>query len=262
MATRLNLVLDGDAPGLPEHALSISAFGMAFVRLVSALQRIGSGLVKDAVGEEYGARGGRHSPAGRSIDVEIVSLQGNSPLNIELRVIERIAPGANLPLFDDLTKRTTDRFLEAVEQESKGQPSNRLVRRYLAAMPIGITSQQYISDGKRVTIGELDLPEIPRPLPFLVEFSGAIVGLGFEPGKPEVRFKINEGTVAFSATAEQVEEAVSYRGATVRAFAVKGPKSRLLLLGPIDMAFPVPAKDARAEYLFTKWDSLLKRLAE
>ena len=264
MPTSLNLVLEGNAPGLPEHALSISAFGTALFRLVGALQRIGSGLVKDAAGENYGARGGRQTLAGRSIDVELVSLQWNSPLNIGMRVVERPVAGVNLNLFDDFTARTTDRFLEAVEAESKGRPYNMLVRRFLAAIPPEVTSQSYFADtGKRVTVRTVELPEILPPLPYLVELTGAVVGLAFEPGKPEVKIKTADGTTfTCSATNAQVEEALVYRGAAVRLFALRGHKNRVLAIGPVDKPFSAPSADAREEYLFAMWGDLLKRLAE
>ena len=59
-----------------------------------------------------------------------------------------------------------------------------------------------------------------------------------------------------------MEEALAYRGAAVRVYAVRGPKNKLLTLGPVDKPIPVPSTEARNEYLFTKWNDLLKRLAE
>jgi hypothetical protein len=265
MPTRLNIILDGTAPGLQEHALSVNAFGEPLARLVMALQRIASGLVIDAVGREaYGARGGRYRPEGRSIDVEIISVTGNSPLDLGLRVVERPIPGRNMPLFaEELTGRTVDRFLDAVDQESKGRPYNALVRRFLASMPSDVTSQRYVAEtGRNVDVGPMELPEIPKPSPYLLEFTGAIVGVGFEPGRPEVKFKTSETTVTCVATAEQVEEVLVYRGASVRALAVRGPKNRLLAAWPIDQSLPVPSREQAEEYLFAKWGELLKRLAE
>lgn len=264
MPTRLNIILDGDAPGLPEHALSVGAFGEPLARLVMALQRIASGLVKDALGgEEYGSRGGRYAPEGRSVDLEIISVTGNSPLDLATRIVARTLPGANMPLFDDLTGRTADRFIEAVDQESKGRPYNKLVRRYLASMPPGVRSQQYISEtGTSASFGTVELPSVSRQLPYLQEFTGAVVGLGFEPGRSEVRFKTDEGSVSCAASVEQVEEAIPYRGASVRALAVRGPKARLLALAPIDQPFAKPPRERVNEYLFERWADLLKRLAK
>jgi hypothetical protein len=268
MPTRLNIVLDGFAPGLQEHALSLSAFGEPLYRLLLALQRIASGLAKDAIGEEYGSRGGRHTAEGSSVDVEIISVTGNSPLELGTRITTRFIPGLTPSLFvDELTDTTVERFLDAVDKESKGQPANKMVRSFLASMPTGVRIQEYTywSDtGKTrtVTVEDPELAPPPSFVPYIQEIFGVVIGLGFDPGKTEVRLKSDAGTLLCSASPEQVEEAVNYRGAGVRALVVRGGKNRLLGIWPPDVAIPVPGREMAEEYLFKKWDGLLQRLAK
>lgn len=270
MPTRLDITLDGTAPGIQEHVLSVAAFGQSLARLLQALRRIASGLEKDAMGDRYGVRGGRYTPAARSIDVEIVSVTGGSPLHLGLQVVSRPQPDANPWLFQDLADQATERFLEALEKESAGVPYNALVRNFLSSFPEGVTAQRYdytSQSGKRrtVEIRNLDLPESPRPLPGLFEFVALVVGVGFEPGRTEVRLKglKSPNPIAYSATSEQVEKAITYRNSYVRALAVRGGgRNRLLGLWPADQAIPIPDPEKAEEYLFEKWKELLRRLAQ
>jgi hypothetical protein len=100
-------------------------------------------------------------------------------------------------------------------------------------------------------------------LPHLKEFTGNVTGVGFQPGKLEVRLKSDgDPEVSLTATAEQVETALALRHSLVRALAVVGKQSRLVGLQPAD----APAINVTPEYLdrhiFKRWDTLLRKLAE
>jgi len=261
LSTGLELTLDGTVPGLEEHALSVGAFGPALARMRMALQRIASGLQKDA-DVAYGAKGGRYTVVGSTIDLEIVRVEGNSPLKIAFRIVERTPPGQTLPLFDRLTDVTTDRFLEAVEKESDGIPFNKVVRYFIQKLPPGLGSQAWdATTGKKVRVGVAHPPQQPRDLPHLYETAGTVVGLSFEPWHPEVRIKIGPYVIAFAAPAALVERAVEFRGGQVRILAIRGHKSRLLAIGGPDVSYTNPSIDAE-KYIFARWDALLRRLAE
>lgn len=268
--TRLEIVLDGSAPGIQKHALSVDAFGEPLARLLQALRRIASGVVTDAMGDKrYGARSGRYAPAAKQIDVEIVAITGNSPLHLTLDVVSR-SESSNPWLLEDLTDTATERFLDDLEKESAGIPRNATVRSFLGSFPEGVTAQRYLyasttGQTRTVEIGAVDLAETPRPLPGVFEFVALVVGVGFETGKTEVRLKATNQAAAtpYSATPEQVEDAIQYRNHYVRVLAVRGGgRSRLLGLWPADHILPVPDRDAAQEYIFGRWHELLRRLAQ
>ena len=87
------------------------------------------------------------------------------------------------------------------------------------------------------------------------------MGVGFEPGKNEVRIKSDDGHhLTLTATALHVENALELRSAPIRAIAVmqeSGP--RLLRLQEAGTGWSVPSRD---EAIFKRWDGLLRRLAQ
>src|SRR5207253_5382899 len=108
-----------------------------------------------------------------------------------------LKPGQNLDLFEGLPDRVADELLIAIEQESKGHLRNFGVRKFLSALPAGVTRQRYSvwRNGKEqrfVEFGQAHLSEAPADMPRLVEILAQVVGVGFEPGKNEVRLKAEE----------------------------------------------------------------------
>lgn len=268
MTTRIEIHLEGDAPGLPEHALSLAGFVEPLNLLLRAIRRVGSGLLTDALGPRYGIKGGRHAALAAKLDFQIDRLSGNSPLHFGGEIVQ---PGAELPpLFPDLnlfTDEVGETLLRAIEREGQGKPVNEVVRLYLAALPEGVRHQRYElrkSTGQttEVSLGTMEIAKEPEPLPYIQEVVGDIVGVGFEPGRPEVRLKADTATLACAATNEQVEHALNLRGEPVRALVVQSDKTKLLRLGrPDDPPF-VPTEQDEEEHLFKRWHELLSRLAK
>jgi hypothetical protein len=266
--TKLHIHWDGFAPGLAEHRLSLDAFGPALVALLSAVRRIASGIVKDALEDpNYGRKGGRLARKAQLIDLELAGISGGS-LGVDLLCRMRVAPGANMPLFEELPERATNRLLDAIESEGRGQPANALVRRYLSRLPEGVVGQRYdiTRDGtsiRSVALGSMALPRIEPGPPYLVQLDGAIVGLGLDPDAPEVRIASNERKYTCAATMAQVERAIELRQEPVRAMILhtKGAR-RLLWIRPMRQPGVFADPDARASHLLTSWDELLKRLAQ
>jgi hypothetical protein len=95
----------------------------------------------------------------------------------------------------------------------------------------------------------------------LEELSGQVIGVGFEPGRLEVRLKTDGQILTCAATPEQVEGALTLRGREVRALIVRSATNRILRVEdsespPLEMTEPL-----REQHLYSKWDELLGRLA-
>lgn len=101
--------------------------------------------------------------------------------------------------------------------------------------------------------------------PSLIRLEGEVTGIGFEPGNPEIRILSNGRSFTSTATAEQVESALSLRGTRVQALLLHRPSSRfprLLWIRSCDRAVAVPSFEQIADELVTKWDEALRRLAK
>ncbi len=232
-------------------------------KLLAALRRIASNIVGDAL-EDRPATVGRLAEVARQLDVEIVRVQGSSSGFAGL-VGLNIPTGNNLPLFDTLPETATMELLTALELEGKGTPKDKLVRQYIRSLPLGLGRHSYSlhengRELKTVTLFGLSTVNGNLELPYFAEYVGSITGVGFEPGRPEVRIKTEEHQVTLFATALQVEGAWALRGSTVKALAViEDSHSRLLRLQESQKAWRV---ETRERAIFSRWDSLLRKLAQ
>jgi hypothetical protein len=265
MAFEIRIRWDGEAPGIEQHRLSLGAFGEALPQLLWALRRIATQMVTAAVEPERPASG-RFANLARGLDIEITSIEGNSTgFN---GVVSFMSPPDELPLFADLAERATVELLDSIDRESKGQPSNWAVRRYLDALPVGIHRQVYVLhdngiEKKRLEISNVSLAEVPEEFPFLREVTGSIVGVGFEPGKPEVRVKGETSTTFFDASEDQVESALAIRHDVVRSIGVTaGKHSRLLRIERARAGHFAITNEAIEEHIFKRWSGVFARLAE
>jgi hypothetical protein len=263
MASELKIRWDGDVPGMAEHRLSLAQFGDALANLVAALRRIATQMVSTAEGEH--PKTGRFAGVARQLDIEISAIEGNSTgVN---GVVTFTPPPDMLPLFVDLPERATTELLDSIERESKGQAANWAVRKYLQSLPQGLHRQLYEfnengTTKKLVEIGDVRLAEFPGELPSLREHEGVIVGVGFEPGRTEVRLRTDSSSPNLDATSEQVDMALTMRKGKVRVLGVNdGKRTRLLRL--IDAAKPRFAMtDADVEeQIYRRWSGVLARLA-
>lgn len=71
MRAELNIVWDGDGPGLSEHRLSVGALAKPLTLLLTAIRRIATNLATEASDSERGARGGRFSRLAEEIDLQL-----------------------------------------------------------------------------------------------------------------------------------------------------------------------------------------------
>jgi hypothetical protein len=263
MPVRLIVKWDGDISGLGEERLSLNAFGKALTYLRASLRRIATNLVHEALREQE-ARTGRLTNAAREIDVQLTHLLTNSA-GIDSLVTILPPPGQAFSLFEELPASATLKFLDAIEAERQGILTNASVRRYLESLPGGLSKQTYsvYRDGTRlreISFGEVRLAQTPLDLPYLAEYVGAIVGVGFEPGQPEVRIQTDTSLVTLTATSRQVETALTLRSLLVRGIAVVHGASRRLL--SLQEANRPITRETRELAIFERWKGALARLAQ
>jgi hypothetical protein len=262
MDKKLEIVWEGNVPGLAEHRLSLDAFGPALQRLLIAYRRIASNMLAQA----ESSRGRLHTFA-KQFDLQLEQIAEGSAGIVAACVIQS-QPGTLFDLFDGMTGRAVDVLLSDIEAEAKGEYRNGAVRNYLKALPEGVTGQRYafIENGNRreIKIGSMNLPEVPAEMPVLHERTYAIVGVGFDPGESFVRLKGAEETVSCEATAQQVAKALELRFGSVRALIVRhhGKKSRLIRLRKAGEDLQPLSAEQEEELVYGKWENLLRRLAE
>lgn len=268
MAAELKIRWDGDVAGIAQHRLSLAEFGEALPLLVAALRRIATQMVTNAMGGEHPRRTGRFTNLARQLDIEIVRIAGEST---GFDAIVSFKPVEGLASFPDLPERATLELFDSIERESKGQAVNWSVRKYLGALPNGVHRQWYEFHENGVTkrqveIGDLELAELPEDLPSLRQYEGNIVGVGFEPGRPEVRIKTQSATASLEATNEQVEMALSIKKEKVPEVRVLGVNDgkRTRLLNIVDARTPRIKVSAEAveEHIFKRWSGVFARLAK
>lgn len=272
METQLKIVWDGDAPGLAQHRLSLAEFGPALNRMLIAMRRIASGIVTQASeGDDLGLRGGRLAKVASQLDLEITGVEQGS-LGLTMACVLRLAPEQASDAVRSLADQTCAEFVTAIEHESTGRLRNGMVREYLRSLPVGVKSQSYSvqrSDGSAVQtqVGAVTLAELPADAPVLDEMVAIVMGVSFDPARPEVRIQDpkTKRTIVCSATVPLVEQAVSLRSTPVRALVVQAVgKLRLLRLRSADASMEPSDQFAgtRGALLWERWDELLRRFAQ
>jgi hypothetical protein len=267
MAVELRIVWDGDVPGVAEHRLSIAAFGEALNLLLAAYRRIASNMFGAA--EEYAVTGRLHNLT-HLLDVEIAAIEGTSTGIVAYATFHQEAL-AQIPFFvTDIPERAAAELVESIEEEGNGRPRNATVRKFLAALPRGLAHQRYeVRNGggplhAPVVLGEMHLPAPSLvDLPYLFEFAGDVIGVGFEPGKSEVRVRtVNNEHWQFSASTALVERALALRHGEVRGMGVRRKEARLLRLDAVDAKPFTLTVELAERHVFSRWDELLTRLAQ
>src|SRR5271157_3534727 len=256
MVSEIKIRWDGNVPGVSEHRLSLAAFGEPLNQLLIALRRIATQMVSTAVEHEH-PKIGRFANLARQLDIEITSIEGDSTGFNGL--VSFYQPPDELPLFADLPERAVTELLDSIERESRGQAANWAVRKYLSALPPTIHRQTYElhengTTKKRVEIGDVKLMEVPEEFPSLREIDGNIIGVGFEPGRSEVRVKGETATASFDASDDQVEMALTIRKENVRSLGVHdGRRTRLLLITKASAPRFKITDEAVEEHIFKRW---------
>jgi hypothetical protein len=264
MDKKLEIIWQGNVPGLAEHRLSLDAFGQALEQLVTAYRRIASNLLAQA----DSSTGRLHSFA-YLFDLQLEQIKEGSAGIVAACVIDAEPDIFGGDLIDHWTTRAVDTLLTDIEAEANGEFRNGAVRKYLRALPEGVTGQRYTFSGgnghrREISIGSMRLPEGPTEMPVMHERTYAIVGVGFEPGESFVRLKGADDTVTCEATPQQVAKALELRFGSVRAMIVRqsGRKARLIRIRREGEELRPLSPQQEETLLFGKWHNLLGRLAK
>ncbi len=262
---QLRIRWDGDVKGLAEHRISLAAFGQPLAYLLQALRRIATQMVSNAVDAEH-PKFGRFTNQARQLDIELAKMEEGSGGFDAL--VSFSQPPDELPLFWDVPERATIELLDSIDQERQSIPRNSAVRRYLSSLPREVHKQLYEfhENGnvkKRVEFGDIEVAEVPPDLPSLVQYEGSIVGVGFEPGRSEVRVKSDAASPSLDATDAQVDMALQMRRAKIRVLGVHdGKRSRLLQMARArDPKFKM-TPEAVKEHIFDKWAEAFEQLSK
>lgn len=265
MSVELRIKWEGSVAGLAEHRLSVGSFGLPLYYLLMAIRRRASNIIRNAV-DMGSVKVGRFPSDADRIDIEVQSLLASSGGIQSLVQMRQPEPGMQIPIpFIDLPEQATDQTLEAIDKERRGVLSDAGVRKYLGSLPQSITSQEYIliacgETKRKVSFEHFTLPEPITELPCLTETEGRVIGVGFEPGRNQVRVKGQDGEVTMRSDLEAVNSAIEMRNTDVRILYVgTGDQRRLLHLD--DPSQPRPSLDVD-EFVFNKWASVIKILAE
>ena len=265
MPVTLEILWDGPVPGLSEHRVSLSAFGSALKALLQALQATANALLRDAYGTES------ELPL---LDVQIAAVEDGCA-RLQAAIVPTVEPSgqARIPLIPDIETKALERFVAAVESEARNQPVNEAVRAYLRALPTDVTRQRYVATSRtgivlcETEIAHMDLNTPPRQVPSVARYTGSVVGVGFEPGRPLVRIKPdNHRILDCEANDAQVEYACNdLRGRRVEALVMtrpprKTPRHKLIWLRDAT-AEPEPMDaEERMRYLGRRWHGTLEIL--
>jgi hypothetical protein len=264
MATsvQLDITWDGPVAGVAEHRLSLTAFGPALEKLLTAAKRIASNTVTKAAEP---SETGRLAKLAHGIDIQIAGVVGNSTGVQGLLTFDAPANYQDR-LFFSLPERTGLELLEAIESENAGESRNLAVRNFLRALPPGLKRQRYLLHENGRVIKDLDLGAVKVPdgmlsLPYLQEIVGMVTGVGFDPGRNEVRVR-TEDTANFTAmaTERQVNSALELRHEKIRALFLHSEVigNKLLTLVTEESERPTFSDD---EYIFEKWGRTFQELA-
>jgi hypothetical protein len=266
----LRITLEGDAvPGLAEHRLSVQVFAEPLKRLLNAYRHIVEGLVRNASDREGDLRG-RFIKDAEILDLELSALTHNSPLALELQCVPRLPKAETMPMFlEQIYERGAIELLDSIKSESAGIPRYRAVRRFLELMPANLERQRYeVWSGKKkikeIEISDIDIEQPDLEAPRLERIIGDVIGVEFAPGPTKVFLRTSDRRdIECSATAEQVERALALRGTTVRVMYVTGQTSaRLLWIRADATSSGEPTHTEKARFVFSRWDELLRRLAQ
>ena len=276
VAVELSVIFEGTEPGLAERRLSLSAFGEPLRLFLIALQRTASAILSSSDDPEYGGRGGQYKAEARMLDLELKGCTEDSA-GVVFACTARVPPGGQLTIahsvpevFEryDLPALAAARLVQDIEAERSGRPRNVAVRRYLASIPPGVSSQRYIAKSGVEVLGDLrfqsfKLAEIPENAPRLLRFAGKIASVSFEASAPHVLLRNPSRGVRCSATPEQLDRALTLRGRDIVAAVLYGAREpSLVWIRPASDEPERPPLESTKDHLLSTWGETLRRLAQ
>jgi hypothetical protein len=261
----LKIQWDGPVQGLAEHRLSVGLFAIPLKKLLTAVRRTASNILRQA-GDQKEIEKGRFFAEADQIDIEISSLvEGSSGIMSTVSV--QIPPGQILLWPEGLAEDSLERLLVDVERESRGIRRNSRAREYLESLPPVLTSQDYwmFVDGaerRHVHLGAVDLATELNTVPYLIEVTGRVIGVGFSPGPNFVRLKDSQdgNDITLSCGFDDVFRALEMRDADVRVLGLVHAGNKKLLR--IQAQFEPRIRLDENTWIFERWGNVLARLAQ
>lgn len=260
----LKIKWDGQLDSLNQKRLSVGLFAAPLQKLLAAVRRTASNILREGSNRKETATG-RFASEADQIDIQIVDLLRQST-GIQSIISVQAPQVPQMAMFNEkLAEDSMDRVLLEIERESRGIRRSDRVREYLEALPSGLTHQDYwlYVDGnlvRDVHIGPLALPTGLDAVPYLVEITGKVIGVGFPPGTNTVRIKDNDGSeISLASNNENVLRALEIRDGDVRVLAiVRDSNKRLLRIQSLHEA----RVRLDENVIFEQWRTLLGRLAQ
>jgi hypothetical protein len=265
VASDLSVRLQGRAPWISAHRLSVAEMVEPLARLVHAYRWTANAILQEAT-EEVATRGRLRKPAAR-LDLEMSQVTKDC-VDLSFVCVQRPVRNEPIDMFATLHDSALERMLDALDKESRGIECNIAVRRYLHALPEDVDRHVYVGRRDGQIVREVVIETRPEPVstkskgPRTVCVVGRLVEVGLEPSHAFVKIRPEgDKAIRFESTVELVEAALALRQETLCAIAlVTETSSRLLRLdaasGPQGLA-----PDERMKSIVQDWGELLRRLA-
>lgn len=271
MTIELKVRFEGSTPGLSEHRLSLSEFQDALANLLQAVRRTATNLEQEAT-EVVPTYTGRYTKSASRLDLQILGVNAGSA-EVCFALESTPLPNDNYGLFEwDYLTNTMERFLDHVENESRGRRSSASVRKFLSSLPEGVSKQAYelTKDNqalKSLVIGDVNLVEDSAfEGSRLLSAQGIVAGVYFAEDGQGVSIDLKgDGNhiKSVKCSPEYAEKALSFRGREVFAQIVKNSKgSRLVTLWLADSPPEEHSTSRRLNRIMSDWDETLKGLAK
>jgi hypothetical protein len=261
----LRIRWDGPVNGLDEHRLSVALFSIPLRKLLTAIRRTASNMLRESANRKE-TEFGRFAAEADQIDLEIFSLVDGS--GGVASVVSVQVPSGQMGLWPDgLAEDALDRVLIDLDRESRGIRRNARARDFLESLPPSLTSQDYwlYVDGterRHVQLGRVSLVTELSAVPYLVEITGRVISVGFAPGPNFVRLKASEdgSEITFHCSKEDVFRALEIHETDVRVLGlVRDGTKRLLRIQAIHEP---RVRLNEKTWIFERWDGVLGRLAQ
>jgi len=264
-----DLRFDGNAPGLSDHALSLSEFLEPLVLLMKAFKR-----AADSLSPEHGASRPeglrRYGKLGKGLDLKLVKIEdGCVRLKFACEYIG-VEPQGDLNVAEYATERIVEQLAAFGKPDAIDVPVSNSIKRFINSIPPTVIVQEYEGrvNGRvlgKASIGKLERETVrTKVLPRIELITGTISSVTFDASKEQVKIKTEErDSIRCLANAALVDVAVSLRNEKIAAQILSRKDSNLLLrLTKVSEPFKVIGPNDRSAHLFHRWGTLLSRLAE
>jgi hypothetical protein len=247
---------DGETTGLREHALSIAAFDKSLKQLLLAFRH--------AVSDEPNSR--RIRGPGRLLDLQLFSVEdGCVRVGFRCALIEH-----GEAVESSLARVATDRVLRDLGYAADGvDTGNVYIKRFLESLPEGVERQQYEGFAGDERIGEVRITSQAtvariQTAPQIQRMHARVTGVKFRPNRLRVVLGMESGAeITCVATLPLVDRAVELRNDRVLAQVLSRQGVYVLLnLCREGEDFGESDPERRTDEIMTRWDELLKRLAQ